>query len=45
MNSLRMSISIFSLMNFAKNKGFAYSEAESIGIDPEIRVLVREDCF
>ena len=45
MPSLRMSISIFSLMSFAKNKGFAYSEAESIGIDPEIRVLVREDCF
>ena len=45
MPTLRMSISILSPMNFAKNKGFAYSEAESIGIDPEIRVLVREDCF
>lgn len=45
MPSLRMNIFIFSLMSFAKNKGFAYSEAESIGIDPEIRVLVREDCF
>ena len=45
MLSPRMSISIFSLMNFAKNKGFICIEAESIGIDPEIRVLVREDCY
>lgn len=32
MPTLRMSISIFSLMSFAKNKGFICIEAESIGL-------------